>query len=76
MTSFQNAEKRYREDPHFKAIVEMLINSVDQLSFTPGDLRQMAVFAEYLWQMRNSKTVFYPSDLVDGPAIRAAKEGA
>ena len=56
---FEAARRRYMSDPLFHSAVETMVSWIDQLEIAPGEMRQMAVFAQlvhlerkgYTWQL-------------------------
>jgi hypothetical protein len=51
--NYDQAAERYRNDPMFHRLVRAMMDSIGQLQFSPGELREAAVFAETLFYQRN-----------------------
>lgn len=47
----EKAHSRYRNDPEFNRLVQCMISWIKELRFSPGELRETAVYAEYLVHM-------------------------
>lgn len=51
--TFEEAAKRYRDDAAFNVCVNAMVRAIEELQMSPGEMRQAAVFAEYVYQERN-----------------------
>ncbi len=49
--NYRDAQDRYERDPAFKMLVDMMINQIGELNFSPGEIREAAVYAEISFQM-------------------------
>jgi hypothetical protein len=52
------AEHLYREDARFHQIVDFMQNMIERLELTPYEMRQAAMFACYLIEMRRKPEPF------------------
>lgn len=46
MIGFDKAQDKYRNDPQFRQLVDVMVNAIETLQFSPGEIRQAAIFAE------------------------------
>lgn len=53
-----DADERYRRDPQFKSLVDMMIHQINILSFSPGEMREAATYAEISHQRMYPNTSF------------------
>jgi hypothetical protein len=56
MTQFVTYEKcgeAYQNNPQFKALVDMLVNAIEELQYTPGEVKAIAIFAAVLFEQRH-----------------------
>jgi hypothetical protein len=49
--NFDEAARRYRDDPGFHGVVEMLRGVIVNLQLSPGEVRDAAMFAAYLVEL-------------------------
>lgn len=60
-------ERRYMTDAPFRNLVDSMVNMSLQLRFSPGELREAAVFAEIRVEMlRATPSFFYRREPEDG----------
>lgn len=52
--NIEKARERYQNDPLFRQLVDAMMQGTRELKFSPGELREAAVYAEFLHQMRNA----------------------
>ena len=52
MLDYDYARAKYQSDAAFKQIVDAMIHHMHTLNYSPGEMRQAAVFAEILFQQR------------------------
>ncbi|MEQ8504634.1 MAG: hypothetical protein RIB80_04860 [Rhodospirillales bacterium] len=50
---YGKAKDRYLNDATFRALVDTMAAGIDHLQFSPGELREAAVFAEIVHSERN-----------------------
>ena len=50
---YRKAQAAYANDPQYHQLVDVLVNLIDGLQFTPSEVRETAVFACMLHEMRN-----------------------
>ena len=50
--SLDKARERYRNDAIFRHLVDAMMEGFHRLNFSPGELREAAVFAEILYAER------------------------
>ena len=50
---FTDVEVRYRNDPVFHDLVEMLVSHMEQCNTTPTEIREVAMFAQMLFEDRH-----------------------
>lgn len=53
--------ERYHSDPHFKALVDIMVSHIEACSYTPTEMREAAILASILYQQ--SKPAPYPMEL-------------
>jgi len=62
-TPFDRVTERYQTDAPFRRLVDMMMHMALQLQFSPGELREAAVFAEYRAQMlKPLASMFFPNE--------------
>jgi hypothetical protein len=49
---FDEARRRYLTDPVFNRMVDTMVQAIDALQMSPGEMREAAVFAELLHHER------------------------
>jgi hypothetical protein len=57
--TYQDAEARYRNDPAYNAIVKVMIEAIDRLHLTPGEVRDAATFAATIWELQRARRSVY-----------------
>lgn len=62
--NFNSASRRYSEDPEFRRLVDTLTSFIEHLQFTGSDLKEAAIYATILFELRHPKPlVFYPGEI-------------
>lgn len=51
--NYRKAREAYENDPQYHQLVDLLINLIERLDFTPSEVRETAIFACMLHEMRN-----------------------
>ncbi len=46
----QGAADRYRDDPAFKSLVQVLLSQIREAKYTPTEIREAAMFAQILYE--------------------------
>ena len=62
MTPLNRAEYAYRNDPRYKAVVELLAREITDLQLTPAEVRELAVFACVLVEHRRPPQTVFTED--------------
>jgi len=53
-----DARRRYLSDPVFRNLVDMMVHTIRELQFSPGEIREAAIFADIKFQqLRPSPTI-------------------
>ena len=60
MLDYDIALAKYQSDAAFKQIVDAMVHHMTQLNYSPGEMRQAAVFAEILFQQRRPAPFIQP----------------
>ena len=55
MLDYDYALAKYHSDAPFKQLVDSMIHHMRTLNYSPGEMRQAAVFAEILFQQRQPR---------------------
>jgi hypothetical protein len=55
-----SAEARYREDPVFATLVDMMYHAICQHDYTPTELREAAHMAAIKYEMNHVRSIFIP----------------
>jgi hypothetical protein len=59
--------ERYRDDPVFHSLVDMMSAAIEQGQFTPMEAREAAMFAQLLYEDRHPRrTTFTLNDVMTG----------
>ncbi len=45
--------ERYLNDTHFKVLVDMMVNHIQQARFTPSEMREAAILASIIYEEHN-----------------------
>ena len=53
--NLDKAEEAYRNDPQFRQLIDILVQQIQLLEFSPSEIRQAAVFACIVQERRNPK---------------------
>lgn len=71
--NYSNAEKRYQNDPVFRQLVDVMVDGYQRLNFSPGELREAAVFSEIVHQRKFARPNFMIRDGEISPTTTEAK---
>ena len=53
-------EERYKNDPYFRTLVDTLVAQIEQMQTTPTEIREAAMFAQFIYETRHpERRVFY-----------------
>jgi hypothetical protein len=50
-------EERYKEDPIFHGLVDMIKNAIYQKTYTPTEVREAAILASLMYEQENPNVV-------------------
>lgn len=54
---YKRLQDRYFNDPQFYTLVNVLTQQIEQLNFTPSEIRDAAMFAAIRFELFNAKPV-------------------
>jgi hypothetical protein len=57
MRDFRKLEEAYRNDPEFRQFVKTMYMLIEQLKFSPSEVRDAAMFAVWMHERDNPKPV-------------------
>ncbi len=69
MSKYTNMERAYHEDPYVRHMIDTMVSMIDELQFTPSEMREMAVFASCRFEQtrtRPPRVIIDPADLKRG----------
>ncbi len=55
MNNLQTGRDRYRNDPQFKALVDMMVGHIRQLDVTPSEMRDAAMTASIIVELTTAR---------------------
>ena len=53
-------EEKYRHDPHYHALVNMMESFIEKAEFTPSELREAALYAAIRVDLRRASPPIFP----------------
>ena len=60
---YGQAAHRYRTDPAFHQIVDVLTKAIEEMHLTPGEVREAAMLAAIHFEMRNPSIRYYMREI-------------
>lgn len=57
---FNTPQRRYDNDIHYRALVDMMHAQIAQCHFTPSEMREAAVLASIMYERMNIKAIVVP----------------
>lgn len=71
MSGYRDSADRYRQDPEFHALVDMLQAFAERNHYTPGELKQAAFWAAFLVESRAVRSYEAPPATTIAPETMA-----
>ena len=56
-------EERYRRDPMFRVLVDLLEHHIHMTNYTPTELREAAILAAIRYESTNIRRVYFQDEL-------------
>jgi len=57
MSKYLSAEQRYMHDPSFRALVDLMVEMISNMDFTPSEMRDAAMFACFQHDMKSTRLI-------------------
>jgi len=67
-------DERYRRDPHFAALVDMLHNTIKKADFTPTEIREALMLAQIQYEAMNVRPIMLSTDLLRQLGMKTHRE--
>ncbi len=70
------ADKRYRDDPQFKMLVDTMYAMIARLDYTPTEIREAAMLAQLKYEMGHPRPVVFSAPMLEEIRMAEGNHGS